>query len=213
MGTPDLESEVLLDVVVDRPRDVLLPQVGDGLDGHVGVLDDLGDVVRDADAADVVGELVGLHAEKVGDLGVRVDDGERLHLGLDLLAECLVLGLEPRHLARHVPAGALVEAQVVETLHEGARPASPGDKTVEHELVHGLLDGDLADVVLLAELVGGGQLVVRLELAVRDARTDVVGDDLVFEHGNLRSFFLPPLFAFWLEIIPICKKPKIVLDS
>ena len=31
--------------------------------------------------------------------------------------------------------------------------------------------------------------------------------------GNLRSFFLSPLFAFWREIIPIWKKAKIVLDS
>ena len=114
------------------------------------------------------------------------------------LAPYVVIGLEDRKLVHdafwltgEVKVNPVAEGDGVQGLVKGARchlldvdsrPALAGDQTELLKLVHDLLDGSAADVILLRKLNDRRELIVGSELAPADGLLYFLDDELVLWH-------------------------------
>ena len=177
----NLEPQVLLDERVDRGLHVPELEVGNNVDGHVGVLDYAGLIVCAPHAANVIGERVVLHVQLLGNVVRGAHDREVINHGLHRFAACLVLGEKTCHLA-----GGVVRVGGggggLDLLHERAGTAPTRDEPLCLQLAQCLVDRDLAHVVLLAQLAYRGELGVGGVCPVLYGQAQVIDDDLVLEH-------------------------------
>jgi hypothetical protein len=149
--------------------------------GIIGVLDNAGLLVCAPHTAHVVGKRIVIHVERLGNVVGRAHNREVIDVGPHGFAARLVLGEEARHLARDV-VGVGRRGRGLDLLHERARPAPARDEPLRLELAKRLVDGDLAHVVLLAQLAYRGKLRIGGIRPVFYCLTQVIDDDLILEH-------------------------------
>ena len=104
MGASDLESQLLLQVLIYGSVEVLLQKAGNETKRHIRVLDGDRPVVDQACAANVVNELIGRDVERLGDFGCGVYDRKLVHIAGHCLAGVCVFCAQARHLPRSARA-------------------------------------------------------------------------------------------------------------